>query len=174
MPDTSRVESVDPHRLTPAQQRVYERIAGTRGRVAGPFTVLLQNAELADRVQRVGAYLRYETELQRDIAETAVLVTARVWDSSFEWEAHEPHARAAGVPDAVLDALRDDRPVSALPDRFRIVTAYVRALARTRRVPADLYREAHGLLGTTGIVDLTVLVGYYTMLAMTLGAHEID
>ena len=99
MPDHSRVQQVDPERLTPEQREVFDRIAGTRGRVAGPFTVLLHAPDLADRVQNVGAYLRYETELERDLAETAVLVTSRAWDSAFEWEAHEPHARRAGVPD---------------------------------------------------------------------------
>ena len=107
MADHPRVQQVDPERLTPEQREVFDRIAGTRGRVAGPFTVLLHAPDLADRVQNVGAYLRYETELERDLAETAVLVTARAWDSAFEWEAHEPHARRAGVPAEVIEALRD-------------------------------------------------------------------
>jgi 4-carboxymuconolactone decarboxylase len=160
--------------LSRDQQDVFDRIAGSRGRVAGPFTVLLHAPALADRVQHVGAYLRYETELERDVAETAVLATSRAWRSAFEWEAHEPHARSAGVPDAVIDALRADADLAALPERYRVTAEYVRALASTGRVPDEIYGATQTLLGTKALVELTVLVGYYTMLAMTLGGHEID
>lgn len=174
MASEGRVEGVEPERLSPAQRAVFDRIAGTRGRVAGPFTVLLHSPELANRVQEVGAYLRFESELARDIVETAVLVTARVWGSTFEWDAHEPHAERAGVPRDVIDMLQADEDASDLREPYGVVTAYVRAIATSRRAPDDVYEAAREVLGTTGIVELTVLVGYYTLLAMTLGAHEID
>jgi 4-carboxymuconolactone decarboxylase len=170
----ARIGPVDPAGLTPAQQPVFERIAGTRGRVAGPFTVLLHVPELADRVQHLGAYLRYEASLGRDVAETAVLVTATTWKSTFEWEAHEPLARRAGVPDVVIATLRDGLDTASLPARFRVVCDYVGSLAATGRVPGTIYAAATELLGVEGTVELTVLVGYYTLLAMTLGAHELD
>ena len=51
----SRIAPVDLDHLTPAQQVVADRISGTRGRVAGPFTVLLHAPELTERLQQVGA-----------------------------------------------------------------------------------------------------------------------
>jgi 4-carboxymuconolactone decarboxylase len=170
----ARIGPVDPARLSPAQQPVFDRIAGTRGRVAGPFTVLLHVPELADRIQHLGAYLRYEASLDRDVAETAVLVTAQTWKSPFEWEAHEPHARRAGVPEAVIDTLREGLDTTSLPTRYRVVCDYVRDLAATGRVSDAVYAATSELLGVDGTVELTVLVGYYTLLAMTLSAHELE
>lgn len=174
MPDQPRIERVDPDRLTPSQREVFDRIAGTRGRVAGPWSILLHVPVLADRVQQLGAYLRYEAEIDRDLAETAVLATARVWDSAFEWDAHEPYARRAGVPDEVIDGLRADIDLDGLPERYRITAAYARAIAGTGRVPDDVHTAASALLGTTALVELTVMVGYYSMLAMTISAYQID
>lgn len=168
-----RIPPVNPASLSPPQRRVYGRIADSRGDVAGAFTVLLHAPELADRVQQLGAYLRYETVLDRDVAETGILATARAMASEFEWDTHEPYARQAGVPGEVIEALRSDEPTATMPDRYAITVAYARALIRSGRVPDDDYAAAVELLGAVATVELTVIVGYYVMLALTLGAHEI-
>jgi 4-carboxymuconolactone decarboxylase len=129
---------------------------------------------LADRIQHLGAYLRYDAGLDRDLAETAVLVTARVCGSRFEWDAHEPLARRAGVPDEVIEGVRDGTASDVMPDRLRAVCDYTRELASSGRVSDEVYEAAFGLLGTSGTVELTVLVGYYSLLAMTLSAHRIE
>lgn len=169
-----RIHPVDFDRLTPAQRGVADRIAGTRGRVAGPFTVLLHVPALTERVQQLGAYLRYEATLARDVAETGVLATARACGSPFEWSAHEPLARIAGVPDEVIAALRSGGDVEAMPRRFRIVCDYALQLGATGSVSDDAYSAAADLLGVEGTVELTVLIGYYALLAMTLSAHHIE
>lgn len=168
-----RIPPVDPATLTPPQRRVYGRIADSRGDVAGAFTVLLHAPELADRVQQLGAYLRYETVLDRDVAEAGILATARAMASEFEWNTHEPYARQAGVPDVVIEALRSEDAADTMPDRYAITVAYARALIRSGHVPDDDYAAAVELLGAEATVELTVIVGYYVMLALTLSAHEI-
>ena len=172
--DRGRIGPIDPEQLRPEQQDVFDRVAGTRGRVAGPFTVLLHAPTLADRVQHLGAYLRYEATLDRDIAETAVLATARVAGSPFEWDAHEPSAAKAGVPAEVISLLRSGADASAMPERYRVVSEYCRQLASSGQVSDDTYHAAVALLGREGGVELTVLVGYYLMLALTLSAHQVE
>jgi 4-carboxymuconolactone decarboxylase len=159
--------------MTSRQHEVFDRIAGSRGSVEGPFAALLHAPELADRVQSLGAYLRFETELERDLAEAAVLVTARAHGCSYEWETHEPHARAAGVPDGVIEVLRSSGDATMLPPRYRPVAEYAQALAASGRVSEEVYRRTASQMGTRRILELTTLVGYYTMLAMTLNAFDI-
>lgn len=141
--------------------------------MVGPFPVLLQVPALADRIQHVGAYLRYEAALDRDLAEAAILVTAQVWDSPLEWDEHEPLAREAGVPTTVIESLRTGTASAAMPGPLRIVCEYARELASTGRVSSEVYEPVLDLLGVARTVELTALVGYYTMLAMTLNAHEV-
>ena len=48
--------------LNPEQLKVYrELMAGPRGGVRGPFNALLRSPVLADRVQKLGEFLRFET-----------------------------------------------------------------------------------------------------------------
>lgn len=170
---TSRIPFIDPENLSAAQQRVFDAIVGSRGRVAGPFAVLLQSAELADRVQHLGKLVRYGTTLPRRLSELAILITSRAWSCQFEWYAHETHAVAAGLPLTVIEAVRVGRlPEGMKPDEVRLYD-YVTELLETRAVSDATYAAALEAVGLAGIVELTVLVGYYTMLAMTLNAHQV-
>jgi hypothetical protein len=59
-----RFATLEPERMSPAQKRVYDAIvSGPRGGARGPFGVLLRSPELADRVQKVGKYLRFSSSL---------------------------------------------------------------------------------------------------------------
>lgn len=172
--DNRRVPPIDPEHLDPAQVRVYNEIAGTRGRVAGPFTVLIHRPELADRVQRLGAYLRFEAAIPRDVAELAVLVVARTWESQFEWAAHETHARRAGLDDATIHAVRHLILEAIHDPRLRGVAEFAHALATSGGVPDATYASVLRDLGPDATVELSVQVGYYSLLAMVLGAHDLE
>lgn len=166
-----RIQPVSPGHLSPEQQDVFDRIARTRGRVPGPFTVLLHVPALADRVQSLGAYLRYEGNLDRDLAEFAILVTAHGWASDYVWNAHEPIARHAGAPDTVIDAARSGGDSRSMPARFRVVCEYARELSSVG-VSDKVYESAATLLGIPGVIELTVLVGYYGLISMTVNAID--
>ncbi len=72
--------------MTPAQARVTKDIAqGPRKTLRGPFVPLLRSPELADRVQKLGLYFRFETKLPKPLKELAILVTARHWGAQYEW-----------------------------------------------------------------------------------------
>ena len=167
-----RLQRIDPSRLSPEQQDVFDRIAGTRGRVPGPYTVLLHVPALADRVQSLGAYLRYEGSRDRDLAKFAILVTAHTWASNYVWNAHEPIARRAGAPDTVIDAARSGGDSGNMPARFRVVCEYARDLSLSGSVSDEVYESAATLLGIPGVIELTVLVGYYGLISMTVNAID--
>ena len=151
---------------------MFDRIAATRGRVPGPYTVLLHVPALADRVQSLGAYLRYEGDLDRDLAEFAILLTAHRWASMYVWNAHEPIARHAGAPDAVIDAARSGDDSGSMPARYRVVCEYARELSSSGSVSDEVYEAAATLLGIPGVIELTVLVGYYGLISMTVNAVD--
>ena len=44
---------------------------------------------------------------------------------------------------------------------------------RDHRATDATYQSILGTYGTAGIVELTALIGYYAMVALTLNAHEI-
>lgn len=169
-----RVSLPPPESLTPEQRRVYDKIvSGPRGKIQGPLRAALHNPELADRWQALGALLRYQTSLSPRRSELAILVTARACNSPFEWYAHRIEAERAGIEAPVIEAILAERTPDGLDDDDATIVRFARELNAMRSVSDATYADALARFGERAVVELTALVGYYTMVAMTLNAHEI-
>jgi 4-carboxymuconolactone decarboxylase len=160
--------------MTEAQQRVYRAIAGgPRGGVRGPFNALLRSPELADRVQKVGEYLRFESSLPARLNELAILINAHFWGSKYEWYAHRPLAEKGGLAPAIADDVaRNTRPSSMQPDEA-VVYDFCTALHTTHAVDDALFARAVATVGERGVIDLIGVSGYYTLVSMVLNVAEI-
>jgi 4-carboxymuconolactone decarboxylase len=170
----ARIPLVDRDHLDAAQRRVYDDIiAGPRGQVAGPLLAVLHSPDLADRWQRVGEFLRYRTSLGARLNELSIIATARRWNSEVEWYFHAQAARKAGLAEEIIRAIRDGEAPSFTSADERAVYDFTREVLMLTRVSEPVYQEALARLGTVGIVELTGVIGYYTMVSMTLNAHEI-
>src|SRR5712692_4720026 len=87
-----------PEELASEDRAIWNAIEGSRGRVRGPFAMLLHSPELAGRVSHLGAYVRFEGVLDQRTKEVVVLGTARELSCAFEWGAHGGElAQQAGV-----------------------------------------------------------------------------
>ena len=159
--------------VAPQHQSVYDRITQSRGRVMGPFTVLLHSPEIAGRTADLGAYIRFESTLSQEDKELAVLTAAREMDCEFEWAAHVPMARRAGVREEAIAVIRDRRAPAGLTAAEAKLFNYVLRLLRLHRVDEDTFGALRQRFGVQGLVELTATVGYYGMLACTLNAFEV-
>ncbi|BAI95062.1 carboxymuconolactone decarboxylase [Sphingobium sp. TA15] len=161
--------------MNPAQRAVYEAIvSGPRGGLVGPLRAALHNPELADKWQRFGELLRFRTSLTKRHSELAILVTARVWNCSFEWFQHEPHALAAGLPAGIVNALRMEQRPDFDDSADEAIYEFTNQLQRDHSVTDAAHRAVQAVYGVTGVVELTALIGYYALVAMTLNAHAFD
>ena len=161
--------------LSADQKRVYDDItAGPRGSVRGPLAVWLNRPNLADAAQTLGQYCRYDCSLPKKLRELAILTTARIWDAEFEWTAHVDHAREAGLSEDIIYALRNDLDVPLKTDAETVVYLVTRTLNTTRALPDDLYQKAYAILERDQLVDLIGLLGYYSLISMTIKAFEVD
>jgi 4-carboxymuconolactone decarboxylase len=97
-----RMAPISLDKMSPAQRKVAEDImSGPRGGLRGPFNAWLRSPELADRLQKVGEYLRFNTSLDKRVNEMAIIMTAQAWGSQYEWYAHAPLAKAGLDPSIV-------------------------------------------------------------------------
>lgn len=169
-----RISLPAPQDMSPDQLRVYNKIvSGRRGKIQGPLRAVLHNAELADRWQALGELLRYQTSLPPRLSEIAILVTGRACQSPFEWYAHRIEGEKAGIEPAILEALLAQTEPPGLSEDDAIVYQFARELNLSRSVSDATYTRALTRFGERTVVELTALIGYYTMVAMTLNAHEI-
>jgi 4-carboxymuconolactone decarboxylase len=170
----SRIPLPTPESMTAEQRRVYDNIIrGPRGRLVGPLRAAIHNPELAERWQKLGEILRFGTSLPPKLNELAIIVTARRWNSQIEWYIHAEAAMKAGLSAAVVDAIKVREEPRFDEEAEYIVYEFARQLQQHGTVELPVYERAVGLWGAAGVVELTAVVGYYTMVSMTLNVHEI-
>ncbi len=170
----SRIPFPTVETMNAAQRAVYDDIVnGPRGRLVGPLRAVLHNPELAQRWQKLGEILRFGTSLPAQLNELAILVTARRWNSQIEWHIHEQAALKAGLPQAIADAIKHCEPPPFLARQQALVYEFSRQLLMHGVVEPDIYNQVRSLFDIQGVVELTAVVGYYSMVSMTLNAHEI-
>ena len=137
--------------MTADQKRVYEFTVKQRGEVPGPYKIWLQNPKLIEVMVPLGAYYQGHSSLSKAEIEIATNLTNAKWLAGYSNYEHEIIAeRDGGLP----------------PEK-------VEALIAPRVVPTGLYRRAVELLGHPGLTDLTVLIGYFTSVSLTLAAYDV-
>ena len=170
----SRIPPVSEHSLTPEQRLVYEKVvSGPRGTIVGPLRAVLHSPELADRWQALGEYLRYLSVVPVALRELAIIAVGRHWNCQLEWRIHAPLARDAGITERAIEAIRAAHAPQFADPMEASVYELTRELLSGGCASDAAYGEVRAHLGTQGIVELVALVGYYSMVAMTLNAHQV-
>jgi 4-carboxymuconolactone decarboxylase len=160
--------------MTPEQRDVYDEVvSGVRGRLIGPLRAVIHSPDLARRWSRLGEYLRFSTCLPKKLNELAIIVTGRRWNSQLEFHIHSEAAKAAGLDPACIEAIRLAQAPAFADEAEVEVYEFARQLQQTGGVDAPVYAAVTARWGERGVVELTGVIGYYTMVSMTLNAHEI-
>lgn len=166
---------LSPGEISADQQAIFDECAaGKRGRVTPPLRAWIHSPEMARHTQRLGQFLRYDTSLGPRLSELAILVTARYWTAQYEWYAHKKMALDAGLDPAIIDAIRDRHVPDFDDPKAQLVYEFSEALHENKVVPKPLYDQAVDMLGRRGVVELIGLLGYYTLVSMTLNTFEFD
>ena len=169
-----RIKNLKKEDMSTEQRRIHDEIAaGPRGQVQGPLKVWLTSPSLADKAQKLGQFCRYESSLPKHLSELAILVTGRFWHAEFEWWAHKRIGLDAGLDAKIIEALRQRRIPKFKSDEERIVYEFATQLHRDHRVGDTTYAEAVAAFGEVGAVDLVGILGYYTLISMTLNAFQV-
>jgi len=141
--------------------------------LGGPYNALLRSPEMARRCFDHLDYLRFKTSVNKRLNELAILIQARISNAQFEWWAHEPIARKAGLSDAVMRELQNCQRPQQMQYDERLVYDYCVQLSLNHRVPDALWQEAVTQMGEQAVIDLTVLSGTYVMVSMLLNATQV-
>jgi len=164
-----RMSRIPPEQFTEAQRAAAaELAAGPRGEVRGPFNVLLRSPGLMSPLQKVGEYLRYNSPLDRRLAEMATLMAARHWTQQYEWQSHYAHAMKAGLKPEVANAMAEGRRPPVMAADEEVLYDMLTEALHNKCVCDATYARAITQFGEQGVVELLAIAGYYAMLAMLL------
>ncbi len=164
--------------MAPEFQHLFDQFTtgrqqGEPGRLDGPASIMLLSPKVAELGMPLGHYLRLNSVLTRQESELAIITVAREAECEYVWGIHMVAAPREGLREEAIAVIRDRLDLSRLePDETAIVT-YVQQLVRKHRVDQAVF---DGLLKTHGLpwlVELTALVGQYSLLACMMNAFEV-
>ncbi len=135
-------------------------------RALGNTTVLRNFLRLGNSLLRHGV-------LKPSLRELAILRLGQLTGADYEWAHHVPIAKEAGVRDEQIDALRSWETSLVFEDGERAVLRYADAVAALS-VSDEAFREARAHLSEPEIVELTLVVGFWGMVARALVALQVD
>jgi 4-carboxymuconolactone decarboxylase len=152
---------------------IVDSIVQSRGALQGPFTMFMHCPELAGRLAHVGAFVRFEGSLDMHVRVLAAMTVARELDAVYVWGAQTGGARKLGVPETTIIAIRENHSRGIPPEDAQIVE-FTRQLMRKHRIDDATAKALRGRFGDDGFIQLTGAIGYYSMLAMTVNACELE
>jgi 4-carboxymuconolactone decarboxylase len=159
--------------MTPRQRQTYQAIvSGPRKGALGPFNALLRSPDVADRVQKVGEYVRFHSVIPAPLNEMAILIAGRSWNAQFEFWAHSRLGKEAGLDASIIDAIAEGRRPPKMNDDERIVYNFCSELFRDRKVSDSTFSAVVERFGEQGVIDLIVAGGYYSTVSMILNVDR--
>ena len=168
-----RMTAVPLDEKTEEQRRVVDESASDKGgHMSTSLSAWVHSPKMDARAQRLGEFVRYDTDLRPAVSELAILVTARYWNSRYEWYALKKEALKAGLDRAVIACIKARQAPATADEPLRAAFAYVTALHETYAVPDTSHADASAALGERGLVELTGANGFCAMVAMTLNAFQ--
>ncbi|MFM1894990.1 MAG: hypothetical protein RLZZ385_64 [Pseudomonadota bacterium] len=165
-------------------QRVYDLMTspgnGYENGLRGPLGMWMYSPEMAEGAWMLRQRVRYGTAKNQRLTELTIIATAREISNQYEYSAHEPLARAAGLEEGIMDFVKYRRPMAeadAVPGMGateKLIISFAREIISEPKVSSATFQSARSLLGEEGLMDLVGLIGYYQFVAMTLKAFDVQ
>src|SRR5258708_7053481 len=179
-PTVGRFAEIAEDQWTPEQQEAYRSLIDAEGLQPGaalpsaPLKIWMSNPKLSKAVTSLIWYLHpSHNSLSPRERELAVCILTSKWHTPYTIYAHETFAKNYGMPPEMIDAVISGLPASFANEREQVIYEMATALANSRWISKGLYDRAVKALGHTGITDVTVLMGFYTAVSLTVGFYDV-
>ena len=180
----ARLPAVQRSELQGNAARVYDMFTspggGYENGLRGPLGMWMYSPEMAEGAWLLRQRVRYGTAKDQRLTELTIISTAREISNQYEYSAHEPLGRVAGLEEEIMEFVKYRRPMSEADDVpgmgevEKLIIQFTREVMSEPKVSSETFARAVDLLGAEGVMDLTGLIGYYNFVAITLKAFDVQ
>jgi 4-carboxymuconolactone decarboxylase len=160
----------DSEAFSEATRAAVRHILETRGSMPPPSSYLTYAGKAGALLSDLVEHLRYRTSLTDAETELAILTAVRAADLDFIWNAHVKLGLKAGTREQAIHAVDTFGPLDGLTADEALIVRYGRELLETRKVGDATFEAVRRRYGEAGLMELTAVMGVYTMNATILRA----
>ena len=161
---------------TEEERQAFDRVAGTNPSTApaplGPTGTRLHFPIAAELYRDAARWIRDKSGLEPAIAQLAILVATREANGLYEWNAHEPEAKEAGISQETIDIVKGKKGTRGLPEKHEVLIRFGREMAREPKVTSKTFADAERVFGRKNTLAITILIGHYMMSSMMLRTYD--
>ena len=170
----SRVRMVHKEQAQPEVKEIYDKIEANGAKVLNLYRVLAHNPDIFRHSLRLGGALLTRTELLPKLRELAILLIAQLTGSEYEWEQHYPIALETGVSREQANAIWNWNESTSFSSEERAVLQYTDEVTQEVTVKDETFSALKQYLNEQSIVELTLSIGYWGMVARVLVPLQVD
>lgn len=159
----------------PAETReLFQKIEARGARVLNLYRAVGHSPAAAAAFLKLGNVLLREAELPARLRELAILRIAALLESRYEWTQHVPIALEVGITREQMDDLAQWRTSPKFTDEERAVLAYTEEVTLEAKAKMETFEALRSHLSERDIVELTLSIGYWGMVARVLVPLDIE
>jgi 4-carboxymuconolactone decarboxylase len=159
----------------PQVRALGETIVKTRGgEIAGPWAHMLRSPKLAEKAAAYSDLFRTELSLPLNVVQLAIIMAARNMNAEFVWNAQSPRAKAAGVSEAAIEAIRAGKTPTFTDPKEKAVYDLFSELNKNKGVSDATYDAAVKALGEKGLIEVINVNGFYSIVATVVRTTGIE
>jgi alkylhydroperoxidase family enzyme len=168
-----RIAAIDRAAMNAEQARVYDAATNGGGVTGGPYYAYIRLPKLFEAAQNLRTFL-FSGPLSPRERQIVNLVVARHWNSKYPWVAQARGALAAGLDQAVIDAINARKAPTLDDPRERTCFVVPSELLANKFLSDATYAAAEKTLGLEHLVALIATTGSFTMTCLTANTFEVD
>ena len=147
-------------------------ILQTRTTIPPPSSYLTYAGKAGALLSNLVEHLRYHTSLTDAETEIAICSAVRAANLDYIWDAHVKLGLQAGMREEAIHAIDTLGPLDGLTADEALIIRYGRELLEVRKVGDETFNAVRVRWGEKGLLQLTAVMGVYTMNATILRAMD--
>lgn len=161
-------------KLDKKSQALFDDLVSKRGRIDGMYKSLLNHPEMLRHVSDLGTYFRFGDSVIPDrLRELVILFVARSLGVPYEWVKHIGPAKEAGLPDEIMESIRDGKMPPQLTSVEAASISVADYVVNLKSIPYELQQSLTDSLGIKGLIEIVVLCGFYRLIAGVIRAFDV-
>jgi len=170
----TRVSLIGKEQAPPEVKEVFQKIESNGARILNLYKVAAHSPKILLNLIRLGNSIIGRMALSPSLREIVILRVANLTGSDYEWAQHAPLALQVGVTQQQLDTISDWENSSEFNKEERAILQYADEVAKEVNVTDQTFNILKGFFDERAIVELTITVGYYGMLARLLVPLQVE
>jgi alkylhydroperoxidase family enzyme len=155
-------------------QTFFNKIKANSPRILNVNLMMAHSPGSVRELIRLGNRLLFRAELNPRFRELAIIRVSRLCDSPYEMAQHIPIALESGISREQIEKIEMWQDSGIFSEEEKVVLAFTEEVVQDSEPTEKTFAEASKFLDTTSLVELTLSIGYWSLIAKFLKTFQVD